>query len=68
MICHYTYTYIKSICPPSTCFHPELIRLINLRIKQKQLESIFTLMKQQEDKFGVSSISEVQEQLKLYAL
>ncbi|KAK3612271.1 hypothetical protein CHS0354_039552 [Potamilus streckersoni] len=36
-------------------------------IQRKQLEEIFKLIKDQNDKFGISSIDDIQEQMKLYA-
>ncbi|KAK6187272.1 hypothetical protein SNE40_005336 [Patella caerulea] len=35
-------------------------------IQRQQLEQIFSLMKEQEDKFGVKTVTDIQEQMKLY--
>ena len=35
--------------------------------QRKQLEEIFKLMEQQNDKFGMESMDQVQEQMRLYA-
>ena len=36
-------------------------------VQRKQLEEIFKLMAQNDDKFGVNSFDEIQEQMTLYA-
>ncbi|XP_060071344.1 uncharacterized protein LOC132551247 [Ylistrum balloti] len=38
-----------------------------LEIQQQQLQNIFQLMQTQNEKFGVNSLDEVQQQMKLYA-
>lgn len=38
------------------------------QVRSQQLESILTLMRQQEEKFGNSSMEDIEEQLKLYNL
>lgn len=35
-------------------------------VKQQQLEAIFKLMEKNPDQFGISSMSEMEEQVKLY--
>jgi len=37
-------------------------------MRRQQLENIFKLMQEQEEKFGMSSVNDVQEQLKMYSL
>ncbi|ESO83916.1 hypothetical protein LOTGIDRAFT_229500 [Lottia gigantea] len=36
-------------------------------VQQQQLEQIFALMKEQEEKFGVQNVTDIKEQMKLYA-
>ncbi|XP_063444442.1 matrix-remodeling-associated protein 7-like isoform X2 [Mytilus trossulus] len=36
-------------------------------MQRKQLEEIFRLMQEQNDKFGVNSVEDIQNQMKLYA-
>ena len=36
-------------------------------LQRQQLQEIYRLMEQNSDKFGVSSMDEVQQQMKLYA-
>ena len=36
-------------------------------LQRQQLEQIYRLMEQNGDKFGVSSMEEIQQQMKLYA-
>jgi len=36
------------------------------RVQQEQLEAIFALMKEQEQRFGINNMEEMEDQLKLY--
>ena len=36
-------------------------------LQKKQLEEIFRLMQEQNEKFGVNSVEDIQNQMKLYA-
>ena len=37
-------------------------------IQREQLEAIFKLMAEQEDKFGINSMDDMQDQMKLYTM
>lgn len=37
-------------------------------LQRQQLAEIFTLMQEQQDKFGMSSMDDMQDQMKLYAV
>ena len=41
-------------------------RELEREIQRKQLEDIFKLMEEQKEEFGISSVDDVQEQMKLY--
>lgn len=43
-----------------------MVNIYNFRIQQEQLEQIFKLMEKNKEKYGISSIDDVQEQMKRY--
>jgi len=51
---------------PAFSFHVKSILSSFFRIERKQLEKIFELLREQEDKFQVTSIEQVHDQLSLY--
>lgn len=56
-------------CGPTvrpTGFQLDITLMLCYRVEKQQLEAIYQLLQNQEDKFQVSSIQDLQDQLKLY--